>query len=77
MSTRSLIVYGDLAAGLLALLAGVVLQAKVRRAAAAVWLFVIVGGADSFISLVVASPARVYLHPLRTSWLVVAFPHRI
>ena len=87
LSTRSLIVYGDLAAGLLALLAGVLLQAKVRRAAAAVWLFVIVGVADSFIGLVVASPARVYLHPLGTSWFVVAFyvpvtmafevPHRI
>jgi hypothetical protein len=50
-----------------------ILQAKVRRAAAAVWLFVIVGVADSLIGLVVASPARVHLHPLGTSWFVGAF----
>jgi hypothetical protein len=71
LSTRSLVVYGDLAAGLLALLADVLLQPKVGRAAAAVWLFVIVGVADPFIGLVDASPAHVYLHPLGTTWFVV------
>jgi hypothetical protein len=66
LSTRSLIANGDLAAGLPALLASVLLQAKVRRAAA---LFVIFGVADSFIGLVVASHASICIRsePFRSS----------
>jgi hypothetical protein len=57
----------------LALLAGVLLQAKVRRVAAAVWLFVIVGGRGLLHRRRRRSPARVDLRPLGTSWFVVAF----
>ncbi len=72
-ATISLIAYGDLIAGALALIAIIFLVYRIPGAMLAVGVFIIVGIADMSIAFPHALTAKLYLYPLGFNWYVVAF----
>jgi len=73
MAARSIIAYGDLASGLLAFVALVLCMFRLRLAAIAAWVFLVVGLVDSAVGGYTAMTAQLHLYPLGFSWMVVAF----
>jgi hypothetical protein len=68
---RTMIGYGDMITALLALLALLTLHARVRGAIALVWLFLIVGTADTVNAIVQSVRDSVFNHPLGINWVIV------
>lgn len=73
ISILSLIAYGDLISGVLALIAIIFLVYRVPGAMLAVWVFLVVGVTDMLIVFPTAVSAKLYLYPLGFNWYVVAF----
>ena len=72
-NTKSIIAYGDFISAILALLSVLFLIYRIRGAIALVWIFFIVGVADSLIGTYTALTAQLQLFPLGFGWVIVAF----
>ena len=63
--------YGDMITAFLAIIALLALRARFRGALAVVWLFLIVGTADTVNVIVQSIRDSVFTHPLGVNWLIV------
>jgi hypothetical protein len=68
---RTMIGYGDMITAFLAIIALLALRARFRGALAVVWLFLIVGTADTVNAIVQSMRDSVFTHPLGVNWLIV------
>ncbi len=68
---RTMIGYGDMITAFLAIIALLALRARFRGALAVVWLFLIVGTADTVNVIVQSIRDSVFTHPLGVNWLIV------
>lgn len=68
---RAMIGYGDMLTALLALVAIVALQLRLKAAIPLVWLFVVVGLGDTANAIVQSMRFSVFNHPLGVNWLIV------
>jgi hypothetical protein len=69
----NVIVAGDVASGILALVAAIMLKARAPGAIAAAWIFNIVGVLDILASVPLAMIYQLYNEPLGFSWYVFTF----
>lgn len=69
----TMIAYGDLASGMLALIALFALRWKLAGAIALVWVFNVVGVADLASATVQGIRHQVFTYPLGVNWLIVTF----
>jgi hypothetical protein len=72
-SVSTVIAYGDLISGLLALAAVLFITFNISGAMIITWLFLIVGTLDSINGVYTAMSAEAYQFPLGFSWMVVTF----
>lgn len=72
-STLSLIAYGDLISGVLALIVIIFLAYRIPGAILVAWVFLIVGVADMLVAFPQAITGKLYLYHLGFNWYVVAF----
>jgi hypothetical protein len=68
---RIMIGYGDLATAVLALLGVIALRSKFPGALLLVWLFLIVGTADTANAIVQSERLSVFAYPLGVNWVIV------
>jgi hypothetical protein len=68
---RTMIGYGDLITALLAIIAIVALHIRFQGAIALVWLFLIVGTADTVNAIVQSIRDSVFKYPLGVNWVIV------
>ena len=68
---RVMIGYGDMATGLLALLALIALRTRARGALALVWLCIVVGTLDTLNAIVQSLRDNVFGYPLGVNWVIV------
>ena len=71
MEFRTMIGYGDMLTAVLALVALVALQMRLRFAISLVWLFVVVGLGDTANAIVQSMRYSVFNYPLGVNWLIV------
>jgi hypothetical protein len=68
---RTMIGYGDMITAFLAILAIVALRVRFQGALALVWLFLIVGTADTVNAIVQSVRDSVFNYPLGVNWVIV------
>jgi hypothetical protein len=68
---RTMIGYGDMATGLLALLALIALRLRWRGAIALVWLCLTVGLLDTVNAIIQSMRFSVFMYPLGLNWVIV------
>ena len=71
MEFRTMVGLGDLTTAVLALVAIVLLRQRVAGAIAAVWLFLIVGTADTVNAIIQSVRYDVFTFPLGLNWVIV------
>ena len=71
MDFRTMIGYGDMLTGLLAIVALVALRHRLRYAIALVWLFVLVGLIDTVNAIIESMRYSVFNYPLGVNWVIV------
>jgi len=71
MDFRTMIGYGDMLTALLAIGALVALRLRLPYAIALVWLFVVVGLADTVNAIIVSMRYSVFNYPLGVNWVIV------
>ena len=71
MDFRTMIGYGDMLTGLLAIVALVALRHRLRYAIALVWLFVLVGLIDTVNAIIESMRYTVFNYPLGVNWVIV------
>ena len=71
MDFRTMIGYGDMLTAFLAMAALVALRLRLPYAIALVWLFVVVGLADTVNAIIESMRYSVFNHPLGINWVIV------
>jgi hypothetical protein len=68
---RTMVGYGDMLTGVLALVAAVALRTRFAGAIALTWVFIVVGMIDTVNAIVQSLRFNVFVYPLGVNWMIV------